>query len=285
VGAHGDPSPVVTVRDLTVRYPGGVDDALAGVSFDIQPGELVGVLGRNGAGKSTLCRCLDGIVPQLVHASVSGSVHVAGTDVATTPVRRLAHLVGVALDTPAAQLSQATVAEEIALGLEAMAMPYPEMVVRVREVLDRLGLLGLERRSPASLSGGQQQRVLLAALLAMRPRVLVLDESTAGLDPVARDSLYSLLRDLATAHAMAILVVDQDVERLAEHADRLLLLDGGRLVGQGTPAAVLSDVAAMERAAVRVPDVTAVAAALVRQGTSHLPVTFAEGLAWLARRT
>ncbi|MCJ7712226.1 MAG: energy-coupling factor ABC transporter ATP-binding protein, partial [Chloroflexi bacterium] len=144
--------PVLSVRGLRVRYPSAATDALVDVSFDLGRGELVGLLGLDGAGKSTLCRCLNGIVPQLVPADVSGSVTVCGMDAVRTPVRRMASLVGVVLDEPSAQLSQGTVGEEVALGLESMAVPYAEMVVRVDDVLARVGLDGMLDRPPLSLS-------------------------------------------------------------------------------------------------------------------------------------
>jgi energy-coupling factor transporter ATP-binding protein EcfA2 len=282
-------APLVAVRGLGVRYPGGDEDALRDVAFDLRAGELVGLLGLNGAGKSTLCRCLDGIVPQLVPATVTGSVVVGGVDVLATPVRRMASLVGVVLDEPGAQLSQGTVAEEVALGLESMGVPYPEMVMRVDEALARVGLAGLHERPPLSLSGGEQQRLLLASAIATRPPVLVLDEPTSGLDPRARASVFDLLAGLAAVDGTAVLVVEHDVELLAERADRLLVLHEGRLVADGTPAAVLGDVAAMEAAGVRVPDVTAVAAAVWGSGhrpaAGSLPVTLEDGVRWLGGRT
>jgi energy-coupling factor transporter ATP-binding protein EcfA2 len=279
---------VVAVRNLSVHYPGAAAPALAGVTLDVRAGELVGLLGMNGAGKSTLCRSLNGIVPQLVAAEVGGSVAVAGVDVRATPVRRLASVVAVVLDEPGAQLSQGTVGEEVALGLESMAVPYPEMVQRVGEVLRRVGLSGLHDRPPSSLSGGEQQRLLLASAIAMRPRVLVLDEPTSGLDPWARTAVFDVLAGLAAADGTAIIVVEHDVELLAAWAGRLLVLHEGRLVADGTPAAVLGDIPAMDAAGVRVPDVTAVAAAFPAsaptQRSEPLPVTLEAGVRWLASR-
>ncbi len=276
------PEPLVSVAGLRVRYPGAAAHALAGVSFVLRAGEVVGMLGQNGAGKSTLCRCLNGIVPQLVEADVEGSVIVAGTDALRTPVRRMAPLVGVVLDEPTAQLSQGTVGEEVALGLESMGVPYEAMVARVDAALERAGLAGLSDRPPLTLSGGQQQRLVLASAIAMRPRLLVLDEPTAGLDPRRRAAVFELLAELA-ADGMAILVVEHDVELLAEAADRLLVLHDGELIAQGTPAEVLGDVTGMRNAGIRVPDVTAVAAALDPGGP--LPVTFADGVTRLGGPT
>jgi energy-coupling factor transporter ATP-binding protein EcfA2 len=274
--------PVLEVSGLRVRYHGAADDALRGASFSVEAGEIVGIVGLNGAGKSTLCRSLNGIVPQLVEASVSGSVHVAGIDVGTTPVRRMAPLIGVVLDEPAGQLSQGTVGEEVALGLESLAVPYQEMVARVDEALVRVGLAGLHDRPPLSLSGGEQQRLLLACAIAMRPPVLVLDEPTTGLDPRARGAVFDLLANLAATDGTVVLVVEHDIELLAERADRLLVLHEGRVVADGTPAAVLGDPARMRAAGVRVPDVTAVADAIGTGGP--LPVTLADGIRWLVDR-
>lgn len=275
-------SPVVSVRDLRVRYPSAATDALDGVGFDLVPGELVGLVGLNGAGKSTLCRCLNGIVPQLVPADVSGSVTVGGMDALRTSVRLMASVVGVVLDEPDAQLSQGTVGEEVALGLESMAVPWSEMVARVDDVLARVGLAGMLERPPLSLSGGEQQRLVLACALALRPPVLVLDEPTSGLDPLSRAAVFDLLADVAARDGTAIIVAEHDVELLAERADRILVLHDGRLVASGTPAAVFGDVSAMRAAGVRVPDVTAVAVALNGRAGEPLPVTFEGGLRWLA---
>lgn len=276
--AGGDPSqagaaPLLCVDGLSVRYRDAATDALADVSFAIRPGELVGLLGLNGAGKTTLCRCLNGVIPQLIEAVVTGSVRVAGTDALRTPVRRMAGLVGMVFDEPSAQLSQGTVGEEIALGLESMAVPYQEMVERVDAALADAGLGGLGDRPPLTLSGGQQQRLVLAAAIVTRPPLLVLDEPTSGLDPRARASIFAMLGELATAGA-AVLVVEHDVELLAESAHRLLVLHDGRLVADGAPGAVLGDVGSVMAAGVRVPDVTAVAAAVGMRGP--LPVTLGD---------
>ncbi len=273
--------PVVSVRGLRVRYPFAAREALADVSFDLWAGELVGLLGLNGAGKSTLCRSLNGIVPQLVEADVAGDVAVAGSDAHATPVRRMAALVGIVFDEPEAQLSQATAGEEVALGLESMAVPYPEMVERVAATLARVGLDGAAERSPLSLSGGEQQRLMLACALAMRPPVLVLDEPTSGLDPRSRGDVFDLLVDLAATDGATIIVVEHDVELLAERAGRLLVLHEGRLVADGTPQAVLGGVPAMKAAGIRVPDVTEVAFAVDGGDAGPLPVTLEAGLHWL----
>jgi energy-coupling factor transporter ATP-binding protein EcfA2 len=275
---------VLSVRDLRVRYPGAAIDALTGVTFDLAPGEVVGLVGASGAGKSTLCRSLDGIVPQLVEAAVSGSIVVDGVDVLATPVRRLASLVGIVLDEPDALISQGTAGEEVALGLESLGVPYEEMVARVASALDRVGLSGIASRDPWTLSGGEQQRLVLAGAIVVRPRVLVLDEPTSGLDPRSRDEILLLLRGLA-GEGTAVLVVDHDTELLAEHASRILALAEGRLIADGSPSTVLTDVEAMRAAGVRVPAVTQVAAEVGWLApATPLPVTLDEAVRALGGR-
>jgi energy-coupling factor transport system ATP-binding protein len=280
----GGTAPVLSVRGLTVRYPSTTRNALEGVALDLFAGELVGLVGLNGAGKSTLCRCLNGIIPQLIDAAVTGSVSVAGTDVLRTPVRRMAARIGVVFDDAGAQLSQGTVGEEVALGLESMAVPYAEMAERVADILARVGLDGMGERPPLSLSGGEKQRLLLACALVVRPAVLVLDEPTSGLDPRTRATVFDLLADVAARDGTAIIVAEHDVELLAERADRILVLREGRLVAAGTPAATLGDVPAMRAAGIRVPDAAAVAVALGGGVGVPVPVTFDEGLRWLEGR-
>jgi energy-coupling factor transporter ATP-binding protein EcfA2 len=287
----------IEVAGLRVRYPGEQTAALEDVTFSVAHGELVGVLGLNGAGKTTLCRCMDGIVPQLVEAEVEGAIHVAGIDVRGRAVGDLASLIAVVLDAPRSQLSQGTVGEEVAFGLESLAVPHDEMVRRVDDALARVGLDGLADRSPDTLSGGEQQRLVIACAVAMRPRVLILDEPMAGLDPAGRETIIALLAALAADDGTAVLLVDHDVELLAEHADRILVLDGGRLVADGTPQMVLGGVtgaggssgtggARVGGTGLRIPDVTAVAAGLVAKGVYRsdgpLPVTVDDAVSWFA---
>jgi energy-coupling factor transporter ATP-binding protein EcfA2 len=139
-------------------------------------------------------------------------------------------------------------------------------------------------RPPLSLSGGEQQRLVIACALVVRPAVLVLDEPTCGVDARSRAGIFDLLAEVAARDGTAIIVVEHDVEILAERADRILVLHEGRLVAAGTPPAVLGDVVAMRAAGVRVPDVTAVAAALAGSEGEPLPVTLDGGLRWLAGR-
>jgi energy-coupling factor transporter ATP-binding protein EcfA2 len=273
--------PVVSIRDVAVRYPGRDRDALAGVTLELWPGERVGLVGSAGSGRSTLCRLLNGIVPQLTEAAVSGRIRVAGADPRTTSVPEMARLVGMAFDDPAAQLAQSTVADEVALAMESMGMAREVMAGRMDEVLARLGLELVRDRPPRALSGGQQQRVLLASALALRPPVLVLDEATVSLDAVGRADVLDLLADLASSERTAVVVVEHDTELLAAWADRIVVLLDGRVAADGPPVEVLGDVLLLERAGVRVPDVTAIVAALHPDAVERPPVTLSDAISRL----
>ncbi len=246
------------------------------------------MLGLTGAGKSTLLRCVAGIVPNLVPAEVTGSLRVTGLDPLGEAVGTLSGRVAVVLDDPDAQVSQATVADEVALGLESMAVPWSEMVIRVDSALEMVGLASLGERSPASLSGGEQQRLAIACAIAMQPAVLVMDEPTANLDPAGSRALFELVRRLSRDDGWTVLIADHDVERLANHADRIVLLRAGRLVAAGSPGDVLGRPDALETLGMRVPQVTELAARLAgplgRSAASRLPVTVDETAAWLAPR-
>ena len=278
--------PLVAIRDLSVTWTdgrhAGSAPLLHGVSLTIDAGEVVGIVGETGSGRSTLLRCLIGIVPQLVPAVVEGMIEVAGRDPRVTPVAKMARDVAIVLDDPEGQISQATVAEEVALGLENLAVPVAEMRVRVREVLEQAGLAGFDDRHPLTLSGGEQQRLAVACAVAMRPQLLLLDEPTANLDPRAGRRLLGLVRGMASARGMTVVIVENDVGLLAEFVDRIIVLDGGRVRHDGTPAAAFSALARSDPQA-SVPQVTALAARLDPVATP-LPVTTEGAIRWLAGR-
>ena len=278
----------VSVRDLAFTHAGAPGPALRGVSFEVRPGELVGIVGPNGAGKTTLCLSLNGVVPHLLPGERTGEVRVGGVDPAATTVREMARSIAMVFDDPEAQLSQPTVADEVALGLENLALPSEEMPARIGEALAAVGLAGLEARDPMTLSGGEQQRLAIACAVAMRPSVLVMDEPTANLDPAGSVAVFEIARRLCREDGLTVIVATHEVEAIAEHADRILVLDAGAVIHDGAPRDVFTRLARNDGASagVRIPEVTAFAALLdARPGAaSTLPVTVDEALAWLVAR-
>ena len=232
-GARG-----ISLDGVSVRYPGRREAALE-VSLGVEPGELVGVAGRTGAGKSTLALTAGGFVPRVVRARVDGTVRIDGLNALTAHGSDLAGRVGIVFSTPANQLSASklTVREELAFGLENLAVPRAEMDARIDDVLDRLAIAHLAERDPFTLSGGEQQRVAIASILAMGTSVLVLDEPVAQLDPAGSRGVAALLRRLA-AEGRAVLCVEHDPEILAA-TGRCLVLQSGRAAAFDRPGVAL----------------------------------------------
>jgi energy-coupling factor transporter ATP-binding protein EcfA2 len=229
----------LTVGDLSVRYAGRREPALSDISLEVPAGGFVGVHGRTGAGKSTLALAAAGFIPRVVRAHLEGTVAVDGIAVATAAAADLAERVGIVFSTPANQLSASklTVREELAFGLENLAVPRSEMDGRIEAVLDRLGIGHLADREPFTLSGGEQQRVAIASIVAMGTSTLVLDEPTAQLDPAGTRAVADLLRTL-TGEGRAVLCVEHDPAVLGR-TDRILVLEGGRSASLAEPGRAL----------------------------------------------
>ncbi len=253
--------PALAIDGLDVRYHGRPSPALSSVDLAIAPGEMVGVAGRNGAGKSTLALAAAAFIPRVVKARIGGRVAIAGRPVAETPLRDLLGEVGIVFSTPSNQLSgsKLSVREELAFGLENLGVARGEMDGRIDRTLDALGIAHLAERLPTALSGGEQQRVAIAAILCMGPRLLVLDEPTAQLDPAGTRAVADLLAGRAAA-GTAVLVTEHRSAVLGS-ARRCVVLDTGRVAGIEAPGAALGP-GLGGRAGVGVPVVALLAAAL-----------------------
>lgn len=269
---------IVSIEGLTYQYALTERPALLDINLSVEKGEYLAIVGRCGAGKTTLALSMNGIVPHMMIGGMSGRVLVDGRDTTQGPVREMAKTVGMVFDNPEFQLSQSTVLSEMALGLENIGVPRPEMLERIEEALDIVGLTGLEERSPMALSGGQQQRLAIAAALVMYPEVLVLDEPTSNLDPVGKEEVFSVAARLNQEHEMAIVIVEHEVEVIALYADRVVVMDEGRIISSGSASDVFSDVDTLKRAGVRPPQVTEIAVGLKQRGYSPsiYPVTLDE---------
>ncbi len=233
----------IVFDNFSYRYPGARDRELAleKVSFAVEPGDFVGVVGENGAGKSTLAQAMVGLVPHFYHGAVGGRVFVDGVDTQETTVAELAQRVGLVFQNPFTQISGAklTVFEEVASGLENLGVPQAEMRQRVREVLEKLGIEHLAPRDPFTLSGGEMQRLAIACIMALRPRIVVLDEPTSQLDPSGSAEVFATV-DTLREQGVTIVMVEHKIEKVAAHSGRVLLLHRGRVVDYGSPGDVLS---------------------------------------------
>jgi energy-coupling factor transporter ATP-binding protein EcfA2 len=231
--------PVFSCEALTYRYPEASADALRQVSLRVEPGEFVLLCGRSGSGKSTLLRAGCGLVPHFHGGEIGGELEVAGMDVRSHGPAELAGAVGLVAQEPESQVVSATVLSELALPLELRGMEPEARSRAVEEVALALGVDELLERTTDTLSGGELQRVALAAALATRPRLVLLDEPTSQLDPVAGDELISLLRRLNEEWGVGVLLGEHRLERCLAAADRVVALDAGAIAFDGAPHAFL----------------------------------------------
>jgi len=246
----------IRIENLTFQYADTVAPALQEINLTIEKGEYVAILGSCGAGKTTLCLTFNGIVPLMQMGEMSGLVWVDGMNTIEHEVREMARVVGMVFDNPEFQLSQMSVEEEIALGLESRGIPREEMIERISTVLDIVGLAGYEQRSPLALSGGQQQRLAIAAALAIYPDILVLDEPTSNLDPIGKQEVFDVCAQLNRERGTTIIIAEHEVEVMALYADRIFVLSEGRIILGGTPKEVFSQVEILQSNGLRVPQVT-----------------------------
>ncbi|MCL4828931.1 MAG: ATP-binding cassette domain-containing protein [Caldilinea sp.] len=268
---------MIHFEHLSYTYPGATTPALKDVSLDLPEGQLILLIGPSGAGKSTLLRCLNGLVPHFSGGVVSGAVRVNGYDpVAATP-RLLSRHVGFVFQDPEAQFVTDRVEDEIAFALENAAMPPQAMRVRVEETLDLLDLTPLRDRPLKTLSGGERQRVAIAAALALRPSILVLDEPTSQLDPKsAEDVLNSLVR-LNHDLGLTIILAEHRLERVLPYVDSIIHLpdDGGPII--------FDDARSVMKQVDLAPPLVSIGKAF---GWQPLPLSIKEGLrfsrSWLA---
>lgn len=253
---------------LGFTYPTRLKPALEDLSFAVAPGRTVLVLGPSGSGKSTLTLCMDGLIPHLVEGDYEGTVSVAGLVVGDHPVHVLAQEAGLVFQDPESQFCTLTVEDEVAFGLENLRRD-PESIERsIDAALSKVGLSDYRRRRLDTLSGGEKQRVALAAVLAMGPRLLVLDEPSANLDPRATAELFALLKRLAADGEHTVLIIEHKLDEIIDWVDSVLVLaHGGRLVCHGDPRSVFYERAKeLEEMGVWRPQTVELALALQEMG-------------------
>ena len=254
----------VAFEQVSFSYD-GERDALEDIDLVVDDGEFLGVIGHTGSGKSTLVQLMNALL-----VPTAGRVLVDGMDTRERKLRRKVRTtVGLAFQYPETQLFANTVAEDVAFGPRNLDLPDDEVDRRVREALERVGLdsAAVAQRSPFDLSGGQQRRVALAGILAMEPRVLVLDEPAAGMDPATVSEIRAYLREL-NDQGLTIVLVSHSMDDVAELCSRIIVLDHGTLHMQGTPAELFTaqNAAELRRINLGVPRATKFALELAERG-------------------
>lgn len=273
---------VLSLQNVSYWYPGTKKAALENINLEISAGEFVGIVGANGAGRSTLCYCLNGLIPQSIGGKLKGEVFIRGIHSTQTSTAEIAQWVGLVFSDPEAQLTQLSVADEIAFGPANLGVPLEEISRLTKEILKMVQLEGLEERNTHSLSGGQQQRLAIGSVLAMRPEILVLDEPTSNLDPQGVEEVFSIVTKLNRENKTTIIMVEHQVNLLAQFASRILAMDQGRIIADGQPEEVFSQVEMLSAVDIQVPQVTQLFHDLSQQRVVDLnstatPVTVEQG--------
>jgi cobalt/nickel transport system ATP-binding protein len=253
--------PILEVKNLCHRYPHLDSNALDEINLKIFKGERVAVLGANGAGKSTLFKHLNGILRPL-----SGEVMVKGEKITKKNVRTCRETVGIVFQDPDDQVLAPSVEEDIAFGPINMGLSRKDVETRVKEALEMVGLKGFEERAPHHLSGGQKKLVAIAGILAMRPEVIVLDEPTAGLDPLSSARILELIMKMNRELGITLLLSTHDVDVVPYFAERVFVLHHGKLEADGSPDEIFNDPELLRKAHLRLPRVAEVFEMLQQEG-------------------
>ncbi len=227
--------PIAAVEGLGFTYAGAARPALEDVNLKVMPGEFVAITGPSGCGKSTLALCLTGFIPHAYAGEMKGSVRIGGLDTRQVFPGMLAGISGLVQQDPEAQLCTLKVIDEIAFGPENLRLPSPEIKRRVEWALEAVDSLDLIFRDVHTLSGGEKQRVAIASVLAMKPDLLILDEPTANLDPGCTVEVLAAIGNLRREKNAAIIVIEHRLSRIIPLADRLIVMDGGKITAAGEP--------------------------------------------------
>jgi len=226
--------PIIELNAITVRYSEEERPALNNVSFSINKGEWVALIGHNGSGKSTLAKTINGLIlPQ------EGSVSVGELPLNEENIWNIRKMVGMVFQNPDNQFVGSTVEDDVAFGLENQGIPREEMLVRVKDALEQVRMSEFATREPARLSGGQKQRVAIAGVVALRPDIIILDEATSMLDPEGREEVIATIKKIKEKNNLTVLSITHDIDEAA-NANRVLVMRQGELVREGTPAEIFS---------------------------------------------
>jgi len=258
---------MISFKNLKFKYPGGNKFALDDISLEINDGDFVGVIGPSGSGKTTLTNAINGTIPHhFKKGDFYGAVTVNGLDTVDNSPEEVAADLGCVFQDIDSQMTATIVEDEILFGLENFGCPSDEIQSRIDESLAALRIEKLRTRSIGTLSGGQKQKVAIAAMIAMRPKILVLDEPTGELDPQSSREIFEILKELNTKYGITIIVVEQKIMLQCEFADKLLVIENGKAVHYDTVSRVLEHSEDLERMGVNIPRIVTLARLLDENG-------------------
>jgi energy-coupling factor transporter ATP-binding protein EcfA2 len=269
---------IVHANHLSFTYTGASKPSIEDISIGIAPGEFVVLTGPSGCGKTTICRCLNGLIPNFYSGDFAGELIVDSMNVKQHTTAELAPHVGMVFQNPENQLFSLSVERDVAFGPENLGLSREETRKRVDWAMDVTGISRLKDKPPYELSGGQQQRAAIAAVLAMQPKVMILDEPTSFLDPKSALEILEVISDLNKKLGITIILVEHRLDIVSKHANRVIVMDNGRIVLDGTPKDVYGERARL--IGIGLPRVTTLFSLLQRDGIrfAETPTTVDEAV-------
>lgn len=256
---------IIETKNLAYTYPGASRPSITDVSIKVEKGDFVLITGPSGCGKTTLCRCFNGLIPHFYQGQLSGEIVVAGEDVTKHQTHELAKHVGLVFQNPENQLFALSIEKDVAFGLENLGYSRTEMRERVDWALNLAGIYDIRERSPHEVSGGQQQRVAIAAVLAMQPEIIVLDEPTSFLDPLSAAKIFEVIHDLNQRLGTTVVLVEHRLDLTARYANHIIIMDDGKVCSDGKTREVL-DNEGTRLVGVGIPKATLLHQMLVKEG-------------------
>ena len=221
-------------------YPGATNSSIEKISLGINKGDFVILTGPSGCGKTTLCRCFNGLIPHFYNGILEGKIIVNGLDVADQQIHQMARHVGFVFQNPENQLFALSVEKDVAFGLENFGLPRDEIRKKVDQALELVGISDLAERPPHELSGGQQQRVAIASVLAMEPKVMILDEPTSFLDPMGAEKIFDVINELNKKLGITIILIEHRLDLAANYANSVIVMNKGKIALTGNPREIFT---------------------------------------------
>lgn len=244
----------VEIKDLYWRYEGREEYTFENINLTIEENQFIGIVGPNEAGKTTLVSAIKGIIPSNFNGIYKGSVKLFNKEVKTSSTRELAKTVGMVFSDPDAQFTSMSVEEEISFGLENIGCSIKEINERMKWVSDLTNIGNLLEKPPYDLSGGQKQRVAIASIIAMKPRIIILDEPTSMLDPISKDMVFDLLKTMKDKLKLTVIVVEHNIEKLVELADKMILINNGKIEKYVETDRFFDDIDFLNKRSIRIPE-------------------------------
>ena len=241
---------IIKIKNISFTYPESDSPAIDQLSFEIPRGSWTSIIGHNGSGKSTIVRLINGLL--VPNENEDSFIEVDGTKLTDDSVWDIRNKVGVVFQNPDNQFVGATVADDVAFGLENRGVPRSEMVKIVPEAVKAVGMTDYTHTEPANLSGGQKQRVAIAGIIAIRPKVIILDEATSMLDPEGRDRILKTVHQMQDDYNLTVIAITHDIDE-ASLADNVIVMDDGHLITQGTPKDVFAQAKLLKEIGLDIP--------------------------------